>query len=57
MYSFTEDYIYEARPISYLLFVSFSGEDLSKDGGVMKHLVREGQGHATPNNGATVTSK
>lgn len=35
----------------------WKGEDLSKDGGVMKHLVREGQGYATPNDGATVTIK
>nr|KAG5689470.1 hypothetical protein BaRGS_021017 [Batillaria attramentaria] len=36
---------------------SWEGEDLSKDGGIIRHLVKEGKGYSSPNDGATVTLK
>ncbi|PVD33481.1 hypothetical protein C0Q70_04737 [Pomacea canaliculata] len=34
--------------------LDWKGEDLSKDGGVIKHLIKEGEKWVTPNDGATV---
>lgn len=42
-----------------IIYVTFAGDDIteSKDGGIIKHEVKKGEGFNTPNDGAMVNSK
>lgn len=39
--------------------LSWQTNDVSgkKDGGILKHLIKAGEGHSTPNEGSTVDGK